>query len=69
MIESFSQDFVKYHGCGANFMDGTLLLDGKHRSVHHKKCFCPVTQPFWKKLEDVINIVERRSQLQKKSFF
>ena len=50
-------------------MDGTLLLDGKHRSVHHKKCFCPVTQPFWKKLEDVINIVERRSQLQKKSFF
>ena len=46
MIESFSQDFVKYHGCGVNFMDGTLLLDGKHCSVHHKKCFCPVTQPF-----------------------
>ena len=50
-------------------MDGTLLLDGKHRNVHHKKYFLPVTQPFWKRPEDVINKVETRSQLQKKKVF
>ena len=62
-VKSFSQNFFKYHGCGVYFMDGTLLLDGKHRGVHHKKCFLPVTQPFWKRPEDVINNVETRSQL------
>ena len=50
-------------------MDGTLLLDGKHYAVHHRKCFLPVTQPFWKRPEDVINKVETRSQLQKKKVF
>ena len=30
-------------------MDGTFLLDGKHRGVHYKKRCFPVTQPFWKK--------------------
>ena len=50
-------------------MDGTLLLDGKHCAVHHRKCFLPVTQPFWKRPEDVINKVETRSQLQKKKVF
>ena len=69
MVKSFSQDFVKYHGCGVYFIDGTLLLDGNHRGVHHKKCFLPVTQPFWKRPEDVINKVETRSQLQKKKVF
>ena len=63
MVKSLSQNFVKYHGCGVYFMDGTSLLDGKHRSVHHKKCFLSVTQPFWKRPEDVINNVETRSQL------
>ena len=33
MVESFSQNFVKYHGCGVYF---TLLLDGKHCGAHHK---------------------------------
>ena len=33
------------------------------------KCFLPVTQPFWKRPEDVINKVETRSQLQKKKVF
>ena len=69
MVNSFSQDFVKYHGSGVYFIDGTLLLDGKHCGVHHKKCFLPVTQPFWKRPEDIINIVETRSQLQKKKVF
>ena len=69
MVKSFSQNFVKYHGCGVYFMDGTLLLDGKHRSVYHKECFLPVTQPFWKRSEDIINKVETRSQLQKKKVF
>ena len=69
MVKSFSQNFVKYHGCGVYFMDGTLLLDGKHCGIHHKKCFLPVTQPFWKRPEDVINKVETRSQLQKKKVF
>ena len=46
MVKSFSQNFVKYHGCRVYFMDGTLLFDGKHRGVHQKKCFLPVTQPF-----------------------
>ena len=64
MVSSFSQNFVKYGGCGK-----TLLLDGKHRGVHHKKCFFPLTQPFWKRPEDVINKVETRSQLQKKKVF
>ena len=50
-------------------MDGTLLLDGKHCGIHRKKCFFPVTQPFWKSPEDVINKVETRSQLQKKKVF
>ena len=50
-------------------MDETLLLDGKHRGIHYKKCFLPVTQPFWKRPEDVINKVETRSQLQKKKVF
>ena len=45
MVMSFSQSFVKYHGCGVYFMDGTLLSDGKHRGMHHKKCFLPVIQP------------------------
>ena len=63
MVKSFSQNFVKYHGCGVYFMDGTLLLDRKHCGVHHKKCFLPVTQPFWKRPE------ETRSQLQKKKVF
>ena len=36
MVKSFSQNFVKYHKCGVYFMDGTLLLDGKLRGVHHK---------------------------------
>ena len=69
MVKSFSQNFVKYHACGVYFMDKTLLLDGKHRGVHHKKCFLPVTQPFWKRSEDVINKVETRAQLQKKKLF
>ena len=63
MVKSFSQNFVKYRGCGVYFIDGTLLLDGKHCGVHHKKCFFPLTQPFWKRPEDVINKVETRSQL------
>ena len=50
-------------------MDGTLLLDGKHCGVHHRKCFLLVTQPFWKWPEDVVNKVETRSQLQKKKVF
>ena len=50
-------------------MDGTLLLDGKHYGVHHKKRLLSVTQPFWKRPEDVINKVETRSQLQKKKVF
>ena len=69
MVKSFSQNFVKYRGCGVYFIDGTLLLDGKHCGVHHKKCFFPLTQPFWKRPEDVINKVETRSQLQKKKVF
>ena len=69
MVKSFSQNFVKCHGCGVYFIDGTLLLDGKHCGVHHKKCFFPLTQPFWKRPEDVINKVETRSQLQKKKVF
>ena len=69
MVKSFSQNFVKYHGCGVYFMDGTLLLDGKHCGIHHKKCFLPVTQPFRKIPEDVINKVETRSQLQKEKIF
>ena len=63
MVKSFSQNFVKYRGCGVYFVDGTLLLDEKHRGVHHKKCFLPVTQPFQKRPE------ETRSQLQKKNVF
>ena len=35
-------------------MDGTLLSDGKHRGMHHKKCFLPVIQPCWKRPEDII---------------
>ena len=66
MVKSFSQNFVKYHACGVYFMDGTLLLDGKHCGVHHRKCFVPVTQPFWKRPGDVINKVETTSRLQKK---
>ena len=50
-------------------MDGNLLFDRKHRGVRHKKCFLPVTQPFWKRPENVINTVETRSQLQKKKVF
>ena len=69
MVKSFFQNFVKCHGCGVYFMDGTLLLDGKHCGIHHKKCFLSVTQPFWKRPEDVINKVETRSQLQKKRIF
>ena len=69
MVKLFSQNFVKYHGCGVYFMDVTLLLDGKYHGVYHKKCFLPVTQPFWKLPEDVINKVETRSQLQKKKVF
>ena len=63
MVKSFSQNFVKYRGCGVYFVDGTLLLDEKHRGVHHKKCFLPVTKRFWKRPE------ETRSQLQKKNVF
>ena len=69
MGKTFSQNFAKYHGCGVSFMDGTLLLDEKHCGVHHKKCFFPATQPFWKRPEDVINKVKTRSQLQKKKYF
>ena len=69
MVKSFSQNFVKYHGRGVYLMDGTLLLDGKHCGIHHKKCFLPVTQPFRKIPEDVINKVETRSQLQKEKIF
>ena len=69
MVKSYSQNFVKYHACGVYFMDGTLLLDGKHCGVHHRKCFLLVTQPFWKWPEDVVNKVETRSQLQKKKVF
>ena len=67
MIKSFCQNFVKYHGCGVYFMDGTLLLGGKHCGVHHEKCFFPLKQPFWKRpLDVIINKVETRSQIQKK---
>ena len=69
MVKSFSQSFVKYHGCGVYFMDGTLLLDGKNCGVHHRKCFLPVTQPFCKRPEDVINKIEARPQLQKEKVF
>ena len=69
MVKSFSQNFIKYHGCGVYFIDGTLLLDGKHRGVYHKKRFFPLTQPFWKRPEDVIDKVETRSLLQKKKVF
>ena len=69
MVKSFSQNFVKYHGCRVYFTDGTLLLDGKDHGVHHKKCFLPVTQSFWKRPEGVINKVETRRQLQKKKLF
>ena len=37
IVESFSQNFVKYNSCGVYFMDGTLLLDGKRCGVHHKQ--------------------------------
>ena len=50
-------------------MDGTLLLDVKHRGVHHKKCFPTVTWPFWKEPENLVNRVEARSQLQEKKVF
>ena len=50
-------------------MVGTWLLDAKHCGFHHRKCFLPVTQPFCKRPEDVINKVETRSQLQKKKVF
>ena len=43
--------------------------DGKHRGVHHKKRFLPVTQTFWKTPEDVINKFETRSKIQKKKVF
>ena len=69
MLKSFSQNFIKYHGCRVYFIDGTLLLDGKHRGVHHKKRFLPLTQPFWKRPEDVIDKVGTRSLLQKKKVF
>ena len=69
MVKSFSQHFVKQLACWVYFMDGTLLLDGKHCGVCHGKCFLPVTQPFWKTPEDVINKDETRSQLQKKKIF
>ena len=66
MVKSFSQNVVKYQNCGVYFMDG---IDGKHCGVHHRKYFLPVTQPFWKRPEDVIKKVETRSQLQKKKVF
>ena len=45
------------------FYGWNFMLDGKHHGIHHKKCFLRVTQPFWKRPEDVINKVETRSQL------
>ena len=50
-------------------MDGTLLLDVKHRGVHHKKCFSSVTRSFWKEPENLVNRVETRSQLREKKVF
>ena len=69
MVKSFCQNFVKYHGCGVYFMDGTLLLDVKHHGVHHKKCFSSVTRSFWKEPENLVNRVETRSQLREKKVF
>ena len=63
MVKSLSQNFVKHLGCGVYFLDGTSLLDGKHCGVYPRKCFLQVTQPFWKRPEEVINKVETISQL------
>ena len=69
MVKSFSQIFVKYHGCGVYFMGGTLLFDRKHRGVHHKKCFLPVTKPFWKRPEDILIKLKQDHNYKRKKYF
>ena len=69
MAKSFSQNFVKHLACGVYFMDGTSLLDGKHCSVYHKKCFLQVTQPFWKNLKTLLIKLKQDHNFKRKKYF
>ena len=56
-----SKGFVEYHGCGACYADGTLLIISKNGG-----CYNPQTYPFWKHPADVTDNVNTRLQLKQK---
>ena len=43
-MKNFSQTFVKYHGCGNSFLDGTNM-----QLETGEKCFLEAYNPCWKK--------------------
>lgn len=62
MVKNHSQNFVKYHGCGFFYHDGTKRIVSKGR-----KCICSSYEPFWKRPINVRNRVETRFQKSSKS--
>ena len=43
-MKNYSQTFVKYHGCGNCYIDGTNMLIETGR-----KCIAATNNPFWKR--------------------
>ena len=56
-MKNFSQTFVRYHGCGNSFIDGTNIL-----LETGEKCFLETYNPFWKKPFDSCNKIGKSTR-------
>ena len=63
-MNNLSQTFVKFHGCGYSYLDGTNML-----IESGKKCSLATNDPFWKQPIDTRNKIAKstRNQLKTKA--
>ena len=61
-MNNLSQTFVKYHGCGYSYLDGTNML-----IETGKKCSLATNEPFWKQPIDTDNKIAKSTRNQVKT--